>query len=253
MRSRVKSIIVTLLSLSLIFLLPCLLVILLSSKEFTDLLTNTLAITNSEFIEICISYFSLAISLLLGVIVYFQSQRINELEITQYSTFLGVQEVDYSADLGNMVFSEEKRCGFWISHSFTSDKKVILAGVNILRKGSAKSIVVPLVFVTKNQPLIVSLDFQKVTVKLMHCGKELCNRTFENDNEPIYALLSNESQFILGFGMLVSDEWEVDEINLVFQIDVKDQNRIGKKIESIVTLHKFGQRPGYYLTSSRTR
>lgn len=253
MRNRSKAIVVTLIATTLISLLPCSLVMLLSSDRFVDYLKNTLQLTNGEFAEVSIGFFSTAISLLLGIVVYFQAQRINEIEIKKNATYLGVQDVDYSVDFGNLLFGDNGQHGLIVSHNFTTNKKVIVTSVNFLRRGDPKSIVIPLVFITKNEPLIVSLDFKKVTVTLMEQGTQICSRSFESDNAPICSLLCDDSHFVVGFGMLLPREWNVDQIQLEFLINVEDQNGVTRKATPAVVLHSIGSASGFYLTSSKSK
>ena len=172
--------------------------------------------------------------------------------MTQYSTFVGAEDVDYSVNLGNFLFSDQNQTGLTLSHNFSSQKKVILAGVNLIRKGPSKTIVIPLVFITKNQPLIVSLDFKKVHVALFHDNEELYSGEFISNSAPLYTLLGDESRFIVGFGMLLSKDWEVDKIKLNFSIQLKDQNEANKKIKLAVVLQKIGSSAKYYLVSSKS-
>lgn len=252
MRHSKRTTIVISLAILFVLFIPCLLVYLLSSQSFTKYISTTLDINNSEFIDICINYCSLSFSLLLGIVVYFQSQRINDLEITQYSTFLGVEDVDYSVDLGNRIFGQQAQSDFWVSHNFSSDRKVILAGVNLFRRGAAKSIVVPLVFITKNQPLIVSLHFQRVELQLMNRGTVICNQTLENVNSPIHSLLCNESRFVVGLGMLIPEDWIIDEISVKFIVELCDQNNHKENLMPIIHLRKFGPESRFNLISSQT-
>ena len=252
MRNRIRMIIILLFAIILVVIVPLLMLVLLSWQEVSSYIAQTLTEANSRFIEICISYFSLATSLLLGVVVYFQSQRINDLEIVQHSSFLRIVDVDYSADLGDCIYVPIKKTGFVISHYFTTESKRILSSIDFTRGRQARTIVLPLVFITKNQPLITSIHFKSVKVTLKAAGKEIDQRTFKSDCEPIYALLCNESRILFDFGMMIPDSWEIDEITIRFFLELQDQSGVAKIVEPSATVQRNGDGGGYCLIASQT-
>lgn len=252
MHGRLRMVTVIIIALIVIVTLPIAICYLLSQAMVATYLNQILTETNSSFLQICIGYLSLATTLLLGVVVYFQSKRINDLEVSQHSSFLGILDIDYSADLENCIYAPNGQKGFIISYHFTDKNKRMLSSVDFSGGGQVKSVVLPLVFTTKNQQLITSIHYQSVEVDLRFAGKEIVSREFKSQCGPIYTLLDNESKFLLGFGMLMPVDWNVDEVELHFFVCLKDQNGVNKQIEIMATLQKSSNENGYCLVVSRT-
>lgn len=252
MRGRARMLVVVIIALIVIVMLPIVVCYLLSQAIVTTYLNQILTEPNSNFLQICVGYLSLATTLLLGVVVYFQSNRINDLEVAQYSSFLGILDVDYTVDLDNCIYVPNGQKGFIISYHFADKNKSMLSSVDFSGGGQVKSVVLPLVFTTKNQQLITSIHYKSVEVALRFAGTEIARRKFESKSGPIYALLDNESKFSLGFGMLMPDDWNADEVELHFSVCLKDQNGVNKQLEIVATLQKNGSGKGYCIVASRT-
>ena len=249
---RIKRIFALVFSIIFILALPFLLIMVLSSEDVSGFLKGSLKISNAEAIDYILNYISLALSLVLGEVVYFQSQRINDLEASEYDVFLGVEDINYSFDFGEYVFADihKNKSEFFVTHIFKPNKKAIITSVNIGDEAPGNPELIPLVFITKNHPLIVSLYFRAVEVELLNEGKRVFIQEYKNRNKAIHTILGDESRFVLGFGMTTSHISIFDEVVLRFSVEVIDQNKRKQQISSTVVLNKGVDKLGYYLTSS---
>lgn len=233
--------------------IPILIILLLSNENITNFIENDLKITKGQAIEYILTFISIAIPFLLGIVVYLQSQRINDLESTQYNTFIAIEDVDYSWELSDYLFYNNLKNKFYVSHVFSSSHKFLLTSINLCKDNTGKSLIIPLACVTKNNPLIVELEFQSVDVILRNDKIEILNKKLHNESPTIVnTILKDDSRFVLGFGMTVSNECLFNEIDLKFSLSLKDQNGNKNKFLLEVTLNKGNKEPTFYLSSSKT-
>ncbi len=252
MKGSGKNIIILIVSVVIIAAFPVIIYSVFASGNDTKNVENTLGITMGEVLDYLLSYISLIGSIFLGIVVYFQSQKINDLEETNYNCFLGIVDVDYNCDFGDCLWSDGTQNDFKIFHMFTSNRKVLISSIHLGDDPIKTPALLPLVFVTKNQPLIVSLKIEKVNVKLSHCDVVVSKENFVNKGSPVYALMEDGTHFVLGFGLMTSKSLSFDEIALEFDIVVEDQNFREHKINSSIRLNKSGSESDYYLTESRS-
>lgn len=235
-----------------IIVFPVISVTLLSFPAVTNFVIYTLKATPESFLGLLFDYFSIAITLLLGVIVYFQSKKINSLEATQYDVFIGVEDIDYEFDFGSFWATDKSNADFRISHMFTSSKKALLSNIDI-GEGRGKTILLPLVFVTKNNPLIVKLDFQKVIVEARTRTMVVCDKVFEHNEGVIKTILADNSRLTFGFGLTIPEKYNIDEIHLQFDIELENQSGYRQKLQSSVSLCRIREDDDFVLTSSCSR
>lgn len=233
----------------LVIAFPIVLVAALSVPFVGNYITNTLKINNGSFISLAIDYISLAAPVILCVIVYYQSQQINDLEVSRCDIYLGVEGLDYTFDFGNYLAVDKTYSGFNSAHFFSAEKKVLLTNINI---GTAKGkpMLLPLVFVTKNQPLIVSLKINSVNVIVKEKNFEIYNGAFTIGGEKINTILKDDSRFLVGFGMIVPFENTIDETHLNFMIEIENQNGHKQEICSKVSLLRTSEESDFVITSS---
>lgn len=235
-----------------ILLLPFILAKLLYNALVSEFITETLNTDKVSFLELVLDYFSISITLLLGIVVYYQSERINNLEASQYKLFLGVEGLDYEFNFGDCFASVRSDSEFQISHMFTMEKKVVMSTINI-EKGAGKTLLLPLVFVTKNNSLIVSVNFKQVSIIIKESNIPIYKRTFHNTGDIINAILRDDSHFVFGFGMVIPERYSISEINIQFYIELEDQNTNLEKIQSSLSLYKSNEDGDFVLTSSRSK
>lgn len=229
--------------------IPVVSIAILPIPFISNLITKTLNTDNVTFLGLFLDYYSISITLILGIVVYYQADRINNLEASQYNLYLGVEDLDYSFDFGSYFASDSCNSDFNISHIFTSSKKALRSTVNI-GAGSGKSLLIPLVFITKNNPLIVSINFQSVALLVKERNSTLCNETFLRSGGDIKTLLCDGSRFVFGFGLVIPENYNPDEVHLQFNVIVKDQNGNSQNININVSLYRITHENDFVITSS---
>ena len=230
---------------------PIVLVVLLSIPAVASYISNTLKLDNESFIGFSIDYISLAISIFLGIIVYYQSQQINDLEMSQHDIYLGVENLDYAFDFGDYLAVDKTASSFNSAFFFSAEKKVILTNINVgINKG--KPLLFPLVFITKNQPLIVSFSIKSIDVTVKENNITAYNGVHPIGGQPINAILKDDSRFIVGVGMIVPVEKCIDETHLCFLIEIENQNGHKQTIQSMVSLLRPNQESDFVITSSHS-
>lgn len=230
---------------------PIALVVLLSIPAVASYIANTLKVDNESFIGFTIDYISLAISIILGIIVYYQSQQINDLEVSQHDVYLGVENLDYSFDFGDYLTIDKTASNFNSAFFLSAEQKIILTNINV-GSNKGKPLLFPLVFVTKNQPLIVSLSIKSIDVTVKEKNIIAYNGIHPIGGHPINTILKDDSRFIVGVGMIVPVEKSIDETNLSFLIEIENQNGHKQTIQSVVSLLRPNQESDFVITSSHS-
>lgn len=248
-----KSIVSIFAILSLLLAIPIIFWNCIRNSNILDFILNEWSTTPVELWESIITYLSMGFTLLLGVIVYYQSQKINALESSQYDIFIGIDRLDYSWDFKDALIGEcNKEQEFSIVQSFSEGAHGYLTTLNVdinqdLKK---KPLFIPLSFITKNCPLITSLDFQKISLSIVFEDDKIYQKEFYNSAKPIYTILCDGSRFSFGIGMMLSSNLEIAKVSLCIKFDISDQiQRIHSKTVS-VDLEKVSD--NFYLSSSNT-
>ena len=199
-----------------------------------------LNLSNGEFFDVILNFLSLEITLALGIIVYFQSQKINKLESTQYQTYFDVENLDYSYTFSDQMLLNSISGDLSISHFFTPNKKEIITNISFLDDSTipTKNKVFPLIFAVKNNPIITSIHFQGVFVTLIHDGKQIAKRKFTSKSDPLHLTLYDGNKIIVGFGITYSQTYSFDEIRIVFSLVAEDQIGNKTKLAPFASLNK---------------
>lgn len=214
-------------------------------------LVNTLGVNLKSFIGIILDYFSILLNLALGVVVFWQVERINALQMTQNETFLRVENLDYSFSYEDARLTIDKSNeGYNVAHVFTQDKKAILTHVNI-GKGQGKPLFLPIRFITSNQQMIVSLALTNVKIFAKERNRILSNKTYPIGGDTIETVLANDSKFIIGLGMIVPKESHIDELHLAFVLILENQDRTTQKLRINITLLRTQEDTDFVISSSR--
>lgn len=197
--------------------------------------------TIGEISDILLNFSSIAVSILLGIFVYFQSERINALEATQYDVFLGVEKIDNSISLATeMVLLSKNNTD--LSHyaklfeTTCADDLALYAYVHIA--DNSEKTFLPFVFVTRNTPLITAIHINKVFLDIDYQehhsqGKKNSKKDFLVDALPIYKFLSDQSRFVLGLGIHGVDKSKIEKADVRIELVAEDQlgRKHSKKIE----------------------
>lgn len=197
-------------------------------------------------------YLSLSITLLLGVIVYRQSQKINDLESSQYDIFIGATGLDHSlAPLSSvLVENSVDRSDFSVKQSV--DTKSFFTHLKTNFSDRHRHVFLPIAFVTRNHPLIVSLKFSEIRLVIVESsGKKTEPQKFHNQADPIYGIYADNTQFLFGIGFMLPDEMRVGQILLHLYIEAADQ--IGRITPLEITIQLQAIDKCLHLVSSQTK
>lgn len=110
----------------------------------------------------------------------------------------------------------------------------------------------PISFVTRNQPIIVSLKFSKISLTIVESnGRKSRSQKFVNRAEPIHWIFENESRFLLGIGFMLSETMQVEQVLLQIHVSVADQLGRITPLTISTTLQNVDKR--LYLLSAQTK
>ena len=226
------------------------------SSRITEIYTTA---TVGEISDIVLSFSSIAVSILLGIFVYFQSERINALEATQYDVFLGVEKIDDSISLATeMVLLSKNNTDLSQQAKLfetTCDSDLALYAYVYVSEQPEKTFL-PLVFVTRNIPLITAIDIKKILLNIdyQECrnqGKKTSKKNFLVDALPIYKILSDQSRFILGLSIHGVDKSKIEKADVRIEFVVEDQ--LGRLHPKTIELSMVSIDKEIRLISSKTK
>lgn len=197
------------------------------------------------------NYVSVGATLLLGIVTYQQSKKIDGLEGSKYDVYIGINGLDYSYAFPTFLVEEHMPTDdFLIMQDVSNGKKNFFTSLKIGGEKSSKPVFIPLVFTTKNQPLIVSLDFQKISLAVLATDQVEYKQRFINTMGPSYWQLENDSRFIVGIGMMLPSSLEIDQLALTIQLVATDQLERQNQFNITVKLKSIEKR--YHLISSQS-
>lgn len=244
-----------------VFILTCILVLPLffiskfANSSFIEQIGKSLSMDTDTLLSCFLDYLSLMVALLLGIVAYYQTKAINELEFLKYSVFVGIESLGGYAGHQDPFKWERfnKKCS--IVQSIAHNEKNLRAYVNMMTSpnivGSGKLIHIPLVFVTKNEPLIVSVRIRKIYVNFPCNNGSVSNKKFKPSKNVYHTILNDGDHLNVSLGIIAPDTAIISTIELAFDIVVKDHH--GRKHSMLVKATLSNQSDGLYLTSSHTK
>lgn len=254
MKGRSRSVISTAMALVVLLIIPIMFWKYIRSSLVPEFVAREWSTTPVELWEGVITYLSMGFTLLLGIIVYHQSQKINNLDSSQYDIFIGIDKLDYSIDFKDVLIKDyDYNSEFSIIQSFSEEKLGFLTALNVHVKGDDikdKIVFIPLSLITKNHLLITSIDFKKISLAIYSKSKEIYQQDFYNYANPYYTILGDSSRFSFGVGMVLPSNTDISKISISIHYEIGDQiNRTHKKSTS-VDLERISD--NYYLSSSKS-
>lgn len=238
-----------------VLFLPLFLVYKFHDSLLIKRIEESLSMESSDLLSCIIDYLSLVVALLLGVVAYYQTKAINEIEYLKYSVFVGIEKVDYSIRHEEAFEWKDFTKGCSIVQSVSCREKNLRAFVNMNTSantfGTGKLIHIPLVFVTKNEPLIVSVKIQTISIDLLYNNKPIDQKTFRENGDAYHTILNDGDHFNVSLGLIVHDAEIISTIDLAFDILLEDHHGRKHSMRAIATLSN--QADGLYLTSSHTK
>ena len=259
-------VIFVILGLGLLFLL----LLLLNTNCIKQFLIVKLSMKPYDTLDVFSNWLSIVFSVFLGLIVYNQSQKINNLESSKFDLYIGV--VGMGEFDGDIFLAEELSVPgetFGVFESF-SDK--LVANTFILSMGlpakeelDFKAIKeampspprkelshikvtkpIALLFITKNQPLITSLQFSEIEV---YFDGEL-NLKKKGAEQALHRIFADNSQFTIVIDLPTSPDNNVKDIEIILSVIISDQLSRVRKLKVISRIGAFNN--AYYLYSSES-
>lgn len=182
----------------------------------------------SEISDIILSFISLFVTIILGVIVYQQSDRINSLEATQYSVFLGANQLDLSLPMGTefLLLSKKTDRQSRIKLFQIVDSEDLGLQVNISLSEGSNSIDLPFRLITRNTPLITSIDLERIALRIRYVrDSNRCDYTddFPVNSMPINRFIEDQSNFTLRILLNGVPTSQIRRVFLKFKFRLGDQ------------------------------
>lgn len=237
------------------FFLPLFLVLRFHDSLLIKQIGESLSMELSDLLNCAIDYISLVVALLLGIVAYYQTKAINELEYLKYSVFVGIEGMDYSNKREELFEWEDFEKGHSIVQSVSFTEKSLRAYVNMIPStnsfGSGKLIHIPLIFVTKNEPLIVSINIQAIHVNLLRDNNPIAKKTFRENRNEYHTILNDGDHFNVSLGIIAHDTEIISTIKLAFDLILEDHHGRRHRMRTCATLSN--QSDGLFLTSSHTK
>ena len=250
-RSIKKAALPTLLA-SMLFLLGC------TSLKFVLSHITKIETTSSvgEVSEIILSYISIFVTIILGVVVYQQSDRINRLESTQYSIFLGAEKFDPNIPMGSefLLLSRrvDKKSCVKVFQIVDPDFWGLLTNIS-LNEGN-QHIELPFLFTTRNVPLITSVAIERIDLSIRYThdsGRSSFMNSYPVNITPIFRFIGDQSQFPVRFSINGVSAPDIRRIQLVVKFSIKDQLSRNHVIETVMAVEqRYGQ---FCLLSSKSQ
>lgn len=242
-----------LLVVSALAVLPIVLLFVVNINTVAEFIQNKLRPESYEMFDSLISYLSLAVTVLLGIVVYEQAQKINDLESSQYEVFLGATGLDNDYSLGDVLLMGNNPfdADFQPIQSYDNAGKSFLTNLQTDFGPPEKAILFPLVFVIKSSTLITTMIFQKIIFEISDGGIVLNKKEFTSSAEPIHELFEDNSKFVFAMGTMIPENLKIEEVRITFDVLLCDQICREHQKRIAVKLKKFNDT--FYLCSSKSK
>lgn len=212
---------------------------------------NQLQISN--IFDCLIGYFSIYVTILLAIIVYDQTEKINKLEIMEYDYYVGVLNIDNSLDLGELFFESKEQSS--ISYNIINNISVPILNLNTLnssiKKGNHRIVTIPITMITKNKLLICGIKFNEVRIKTINEKEEHNDYRIilADEDNTIKMCFENNSKFPLLLGLTLNNE-SIHRIIINLKLDIINQYDESKPLEIDVSLLYYEN--SFYLESTKS-
>lgn len=202
-------------------------------SKITELDTSS---SVGEISDIILSYFSIIVTIMLSVFVYWQAERINKLEAAQYDVFLGAEKLDCSRSIGTeLLLLNQSRVPSEVKVFETAVNNQFGLVANISLQEGKESLQLPFLFITRNTPLITALKIKQIDVIIKfysNSKKDDYKKYFPVLVNPIYRFLSDKSEFILFFSINGIEKKNIEKVKIRVHFEVEDQLKRNHAIES---------------------
>ncbi len=203
-------------------------------------------------------YYSIFLTLILGIVVFLQTEKINALEKKDYDFYIGVNRVENKLELGDTFFipNVEPICldtTFGFTHNIYNDKVMYFININ-LGDTSNNFKIIPINLITKNKLMISSIHFNEMSFKINFNDSNIAplEKKFKGSDAVIFGCFDNNSEILVGIGLNMPKHCaDMFSVDITMQLDIKDQYENITKF--IVSNSILSENHNYYLYSSKTK
>lgn len=224
MCNRIKTSVIAVIA---VIIVPAVVVRAIMIPAVTVFLKESLGMDSATAISAIMDYLSLSYAVLLGMVVYRQTERINQLEATQYDMYVGVESIDYSCNLAGTFATNIKAGGNRFTQVLGKAEPIVLFNVEGITAGDAGAFLIPLSFVVKSQPLVTSVCFERMCLNILDKSEQQIWQGEYNVNETINAIFADGSHLIFCLGLILPKQRSIGEID--FNLTMVLENQIGQK------------------------
>jgi hypothetical protein len=196
-----------------------------------------------DITEIGLNYFSIFVTIVLGIIVYLQAERVNKLEAAQLSIFLGVEKLDYSRSLGTtfLELNPPSDAPSDIRIFQITDQEQLGFFGNISLGGGSDRIELPLIFGIRSIPLITSIQIKRIEL-ILHNHHTPQRPSFSKSCNlnliPIYRFMPDGSEFDFCFVISRIEKSKVEKIAIKILLGVEDQFSRNHLVETVLDIEQ---------------
>lgn len=257
MNKKINSYLKIVLIIVILFVIPIFMTI-ITKVVFANDLEITKTIGYNDIAGLIAQYYSIFLTLFLGIIVFFQTEKINALEKKDYDFYIGTNKVENEFELGNTFFIPNSfpTCSdatFNFSHNIYNDKVIHFININ-MGDTSNDFKIIPINLITKNKLMISSIYFNEINFKINFNDSNIIplEKKFKGNHAVISGCFDNNSEILLGIGLnMPKYSANMFSIDITMQLDIKDQYENITKF--IVSNSILSENHNYYLSSSKTK
>lgn len=239
-----------------LFIIPVFITV-ITKVLFANDLEITKIIGYNDIAGLIAQYYSVFLTLVLSIIVFLQTEKINALEKKDYDFYIGINRVENAFELGNTFFIPNLPQtyldkSFNLVHSIYNDKVIHFININ-LNSTSDDFKIIPINLITKNRLIISSISINEINLKINFNDSNIApiKNSMQGNKAIIYGCFDNNSEILLGIGLLTPKyNDDIYSINIEMQLEAKDQYENIMKF--IVSSSILSDNHNYYLASSKT-
>lgn len=189
-----------------------------------------------EISDIILSYLSIFVTIILGIVVYWQAERINKLETGQYDVFLGAEKLDFTTSIGTQLLLLNRtnlQSKIKLFETMVNNRIGLLANIS-LQEGN-EGLQFPFLFITRNVPLITSVCVRQIDVKIQHYSdsqKSDLIKKFPIDANPVCRFLPDKSEFTVCLSVNGIEKQHIEKVKIKIYFEVEDQLKRTHSIEA---------------------
>lgn len=187
---------------------------------------NETILLPSDIIGLFFQYCSHVLTIVLAVIVYYQNERVNQLERLSYDYYIGIKNIIPNFSF-NQLFVEsgkDKADDYTLTQNFSTNRVVNFINLDVSTDEHKSNYIVAFNLITKNRLLITDINIKEIKVWINTKSKKHICKTLKSSSSHISSCFEDGSIIPLAIGF-VSD-YKVEDLEFVtldLTIALKDQ------------------------------